>query len=273
VSGYTVKSFREMLSDEKLIHSLTDELEIASFAANIPYKEVMLKPDAHISAETAEAITEKLRKNLPTAYITGRREFYGYEFDVDERVLIPRYETEILVDTAIRLNKIKNPKILDICTGSGCILLSLLKEIEGSFGVGLDISSGALEVAVKNSVKLELKEKTNFIQADAMEGLPFEEKFDIITCNPPYVRADEYEELEPSVLYEPENALVSGATGLEFYKKLMDMTFNLCNKNGVVLFELGAGQAEPLKQFMPDKKISTVKDLQSIERVLLWTNS
>lgn len=272
---HTIASAISHLIKENVTSSRSDVLELVSFYTGVTYEELSTRMNDEVDLETPEFknILQKLSESYPLAYIIGKRHFCGNYFFVDENVLIPRYETEFLVQAAVEKAAVEKPRVLDICTGSGCILLSILDIVQGSTGIGLDISKGALGVAKKNAQNLGLDGSASFIQADALnlEGL-FKEKFDIITCNPPYVSDIEYDSLEKSVLYEPRTALTAGMEGLEFYKKLMDIACDMCNKNGTVLFEIGAGQADFVRLFAGDRKFEFITDFQGIERVALWTN-
>jgi release factor glutamine methyltransferase len=278
-----------------------DALDILSFITGVDYKDLPLIMSNKLERTTlVEDVLQKLSESCPPAYITNRRQFYGREFYVNENVLIPRYETEILVEKAIELAPCKKPRILDLCTGSGCILLSVLSEIEGATGVGVDISYDALNVANKNKQNLGLESRAEFIYGDVLGTLEGLGGFDIVLSNPPYVTHAEYETLEKSVKYEPVQALVAEDEGLAFYKKLMDIVPYLCNKNWIALAEIGAGQSKALSGFFSDftaiskdksssfnDSISASKeqnmyrssgsfehrfyyDLSGIERVLFW---
>ncbi|WP_164885364.1 peptide chain release factor N(5)-glutamine methyltransferase [Geovibrio thiophilus] len=230
-----------------IIPNRADALDILAFIMNAEYERVPLLMSEKVERdERVRAIIEKLRDGVPPAYITNRRHFYGREFYVNENVLIPRYETEILVEKALELAPKRNPRVLDLCTGSGCILLSVLAEMEGATGVGVDISFAALEVARENRRRLGLESRAEFIQGDVLGELGIQGGFDMVLCNPPYVTEQEYETLEKSIMYEPFQALVAADEGLVFYKKLIDIVPDLCNKNWVALAEVGAGQFKAL---------------------------
>jgi release factor glutamine methyltransferase len=269
----TVSSLlREILS---IIPNRADAMDVAAFLLNVEYEQVPLLLSKKISPDekTAEVIS-KLKEGVPPAYITNRRHFYGREFYVNENVLIPRFETEILVEKAVELAPKKNPRVLDLCTGSGCILLSVLAEIEGATGIGVDISPEALAVAKENSKCLSLEDRAEFVQGDVLGELPLDGGFDMVLCNPPYVTEQEYKELEKSVMYEPVQALVAEDEGLVFYKKLIDIVPELCNKNWVALAEIGAGQFNALSSifsgFSAGSEHRFYCDLSGMKRVLFW---
>ena len=187
-------------------------------------------------------ILEKLKTQIPIQYILGTTHFYGSEFMVDENVLIPRPETEELVDWIVKLNsktsKKKNLRILDIGTGSGCIAISLAKNIPNSEVFAIDVSEKALAVAEKNS-KLNTVSVT-FLHKNILETTSLDQKFDIIVSNPPYVRNLEKSEIKPNVLdNEPHLALfVADDDALIFYKKIAELAAANLNPNGQLFFEI-----------------------------------
>ena len=187
-------------------------------------------------------ILEKLKTQIPIQYILGTTHFYGLEFIVDENVLIPRPETEELVDWIVKLNsktsKKKNLRILDIGTGSGCIAISLAKNIPNSEVFAIDVSEKALAVAEKNS-KLNTVSVT-FLHKNILETTSLDQKFDIIVSNPPYVRNLEKAEIKPNVLdNEPHLALfVADDDALIFYKKIAELAAANLNPNGQLFFEI-----------------------------------
>lgn len=258
---------------QQYFRNRSDAVEFASHVSGIPYDKISL----HLSDKIiiTESINSKLRQisdGKPLAYVINNKNFYGLDIYVDESVLIPRPETEILVEKALyAADGRKNLRILDICTGSGCILTALLANLENASGTGIDISEKALQAAAvnleKHNVKAELI-KWDALKTDELnKGL-----FDIITCNPPYLTEAEWDESSKSLKYEPKNALSAGADGLLFYKKLMDMIPNICNKNGVAFFELGAGHYELLSAQGYCGEYQVTKDYQGIKRVISWIN-
>lgn len=222
----------------------------------------------------AEEELARVKSGEPLAYVLNNKNFYGEDFYVDESVLIPRPETELLVEHALDITpEMRKIRILDICTGSGCILTTLLMNLPEAIGVGLDISDDALKTAQINLEKHCVADRATLVQGDALEINTLDlGTFDLITCNPPYLSDDEWEGSDKSLKYEPKIALSSGVDALLFYKKLMDMTPDLCNKNGGVLFEIGMGQYGALIRAGYAEKYHVTKDYQHIERVLSWIN-
>ena len=215
---------------------------------------------------------EKLKSNYPIQYLLGSVNFYGYEFKVDERVLIPRYETEYLVDDTIKLIKehIKEPKIIDLCTGSGCIAISLAKELNTSVDA-LDISLDAINLAKENAVNNNVV--INYINED-IKSFNTNKKYNVIISNPPYVRLDEQVDLETK--YEPQIALFAGDNGLEFYKIILDKSKDLLEDKNIIAFEIGDKQGNSIKEYAlniyPNANIIIKKDLNNLERYVYIIN-
>ncbi len=215
---------------------------------------------------------EKLKNNYPIQYLLGSVNFYGYELKVDERVLIPRYETEYLVDDTIKLIKqyIKEPKIIDLCTGSGCIAISLAKELNTSVDA-LDISLDAINLAKENAVNNNAV--INFINED-IKSFNTNKKYNVIISNPPYVRLDEKVDLETK--YEPQIALFANDNGLEFYKIILDKSKDLLENKNIIAFEIGDKQGNSIKEYAsniyPNANIIIKKDLNNLERYVYIIN-
>ncbi len=209
-------------------------------------------PDMTASDEQLAAFRKILARRLqwePVAYITGRKEFWSFALEVNRAVLIPRPDTEIIVEEALNVYRNFNSlpvRILDIGTGSGAIALALALEIKGAKVVATDISAAALKLAQKNAAALGLQDIIDFRQGNLFE--PVEGLFDIIVSNPPYIAAGDYEELPPGVRsFEPRKALLAGTSGLEFYEKLIAQSAPYLKKNGWLLLEIGAKQDEGVR--------------------------
>lgn len=214
---------------------------------------------------------EKLTKGIPLQHITHRQEFMKMDFFVDENTLIPRPDTEILVEEVIKIAKQKyNPKILDLCTGSGAIAISLKKYVPNSEIIGIDISEKAIEVANKNANKLNVDVK--FIKSDLFERLK-KEKFDIIVSNPPYIKKEEIKKLSKEVQKEPELALDGGIDGLDFYRKITSQAIEYLKTESFLCFEIGYNQKNDVMQIIEDqqnyKNIYCKKDLYGYDRVIV----
>lgn len=208
----------------------------------------------------------------PVQYITNKQEFMGLSFFVDENVLIPQPDTEILVEEAIKYaNQIKeNVEILDMCTGSGCIGVALAKHVKNAKVTLVDISTKALEVAKKNAKENEVKEKVNFIQSDMFENI--KSKFDVIVSNPPYIKTKVINELDLQVQNEPKLALDGGENGLKFYEILISEAPKYLKENGKIFLEIGYDQKKEVEELARNskfyKEIETVKDLANNDRVI-----
>lgn len=226
-------------------------------------------PNRELSAAQAEEYRkciEKRSERIPLQHITGVQEFMGHEFFVNEHVLIPRQDTEILVEHA--LDKVEDgKKVLDMCTGSGCILLSILKRYQVR-GTGADISSEALQVAERNRKHLALPQ-VEWLQSDLFEKI--EEKYDVIVSNPPYIQTKVIEGLQEEVrLHDPYIALDGKEDGLYFYRRIIEDAKAYLEDGGWLLFEIGYDQAEPVTRLMEQAGYSEIhvkKDLSGLDRV------
>ena len=208
-------------------------------------------------------------KHVPLQHITGVQEFMGLEFLVNEHVLVPRQDTEVLVECVLEDLK-SGMHILDMCTGSGCILLSLLKlcGMSNVKGVGVDISEEALKVAKKNAEKLEVNAR--FISSDLFCDV--EGKYDVIVSNPPYIRTSVIEELKEEVkFHDPFIALDGKEDGLYFYRRIVEESPKYLIKGGKLYFEIGHDQGEDVSKLMKDAgfvDVTVKKDLAGLDRVV-----
>lgn len=223
-------------------------------------------------AQTYRKLLEQRAKHIPLQQITHEAYFYGLPFYVNENVLIPRQDTEVLIEEvllAVKNYGIKAPKILDMCTGSGCILLSLLANLPDASGVGADLSEKALEVAQKNGSVLNLNAKwclSNLFSH--ING-----KYDIIVSNPPYIESAVIETLMEEVReHEPRMALDGKEDGLYFYREITKEAKAYLNPKGILAFEIGYNQAEAVSQMLKEEtfeEIKVVKDLAGLDRVVI----
>ena len=211
----------------------------------------------------------------PLAYILGERAFMRNTFKVNKATLVPRPETELLVESLLRiaplLKREGDVKILDIGTGSGAIIVSLLDYLPNAKGVGVDISVDALIVAKENSEKIGVTGRIGFVRSDVFSKLPLEKKFDIIVSNPPYIPAGDIAGLDKDVQQEPRGALDGGADGLDFYRRITAEAMDHMAEEGVLAFEIGIGQAAAVQQLCLDAgfvKTAVRKDYAGIERMV-----
>ena len=237
--------------------------------------------DRELSPEQEKDLKAAVDRRLtrePLQQILGETEFMGLPFIVSNQVLCPRQDTEILVEEVMRYLH-DGYRILDLCTGSGCILLSLLHYSNDIHGIGVDLSENALEVAEKNRLALKLEEKSLFLQGDlfaALEKAPEDmRRFEIITSNPPYIPTADIEDLMPEVRdHEPHLALDGEADGLLFYRRIIPEALKFLCGGGMLFFEIGANQAEAVSGLMKDagyRDVYTLQDLGGHDRVVVGT--
>lgn len=220
---------------------------------------------------------EKRMQGMPVQYIVKHQEFMGLDFFVDEGVLIPRPDTEILIEEILKLSEDREKlNILDIGTGSGAITVSLAKFLKGSKVYSMDISSKAIEIASKNAVNNGVSGRIEFINQDMLEFLdrPFlNNEIDILVSNPPYIPSNVINDLQIEVKkYEPRIALDGGNDGFDFYRAIINNAHKILTKNGILAFEVGHDQAEVIKELMNGaeyKNIKIIKDLAMIDRVVI----
>lgn len=216
----------------------------------------------------------------PIAYIIGNREFMGLDFYVKEGVLIPRPDTETLIEELINLYNIKtdcntdaNLEILDIGTGSGAISISLAKYLKKSHVISVDISDIALEIATQNAISNDVENQIDFIKSDLFSNIPKQKKFDLIVSNPPYIPKKDIWGLDRQVKdFEPYNALEGGEDGLDFYRKITKEAPEFLKDKGILAYEVGHNQSSNVSKIMEQNgftDIYTKCDLQGFERVVI----
>lgn len=214
---------------------------------------------------------EKIKKGYPLQYITHYQEFMGIKFEVNENVLIPQPDTEVLVEKTIKIvqkcypkEDNRNIKILDLCTGSGAIAISLKKYLPSVQVFASDISKKALEIAKTNAKKNDVQIK--LIESNMFENI--NEKFDIVVSNPPYIKTDEITKLSNQVQNEPRLALDGGKDGLDFYRIIQKNIKNYLYENGMLLMEIGYDQGQAVASMFKNSKL--VKDYAGKNRVIMW---
>jgi len=239
--------------------------------------ELYLSFDKPLNEDETNLYRELIRRRgttEPLQYILGSVEFYGLEFHVTRDVLIPRPETEILVEKIIEsFDKNSHLKILDIGTGSGNIAISLAKNFDNAEVTGIDVSGEALTIAKENSRINDVNGKVKFGILDVLnQNITPEVKYDVIVSNPPYVSVKEYPELRPELnVYEPRIALTDENDGLNFYRVISEKSKKILKKEGQMFFEIGQGQSEEIKNILERNKFSDIKifkDYSDIERVI-----
>ena len=219
--------------------------------------------------EEYQILIEQRGKHIPLQQLTKEAYFYGMKFFVNENVLIPRQDTEVLVEQVLSLSKGKeNLKLLDMCTGSGCILLALLANLKQASGTGVDLSEKALEVAQRNSKELGIE--VSWVQSDLFDKVSG--SYDIIVSNPPYIETSVIEGLMDEVkLYEPRMALDGTEDGLFFYREITMQAGKYLKNNGILAFEIGYNQGKAVSEFMKEngyKEVQVLQDLAGLDRVV-----
>lgn len=216
--------------------------------------------------EEYEVLIEKRASHIPVQHLTGVQDFMGFTFKVNEHVLIPRQDTEVLVEEVLKVSKGK--KVLDMCTGSGCIVISLAKLGQLESATAVDISTEALKVARENAASLEAE--ISFVESDLFEKV--EGLYDIIVSNPPYIESEEVDKLAPEVKdHEPRLALDGTEDGLYFYRKIIEEADKYLTENGAIFFEIGYNQGEAVSELLRAKgyqDIKVIKDLPGLDRVV-----
>ncbi|MBR6627877.1 MAG: peptide chain release factor N(5)-glutamine methyltransferase [Lachnospiraceae bacterium] len=268
---------QEALTAAGIEEAPLDARLLLEYVCGTSRNDLLVHGDREVSEDNRkryEEIISKRAMRIPLQHITGVQEFMGLEFRVSDKVLIPRQDTEILVEEVLR-ELHDGMRILDMCTGSGCILLSLLHYSNGCEGIGVDISGEALQVAEQNAEALLNGRETDyrFIQGDLFEAV--DGKFDIIVSNPPYIPSQVIPTLMPEVQqYEPMLALDGSGDGLFFYRKIAEESGKYLNKGGGIYFEIGHDQAECVSNILAAAgftEIETVKDYAGLDRVVYAT--
>lgn len=240
-------------------------------------REVMLAEPARVLANGERRLVGKLvarrAAREPAAYILGNREFWSLPFTVTRDTLIPRPDSETVVEAALAVfaDGEAPGRLLDLGTGSGCLLLALLSELPDAHGLGVDISAPALDVARTNAAQLGLGDRAEFWEGNWGQGL--NDEFDLIVANPPYIGDHEAVELEPEIIgFEPATALFCGADALTCYRDMAPDILRLLAINGIAIVEIGAGQAAGVSAIMADAGLmegGRRRDLAGIERCIL----
>ena len=265
------------LAEEGIEEFSLDAWYLLEYVTGVSKAMYFAEPERAVSEENADRYIDCIRRraaHIPLQHITGEQEFMGYPFHVNEHVLIPRQDTEILVEEAIRVMRPKM-KVLDMCTGSGCIVLSILKMCREKYymtdlqGIGADVSEEALKVARENGRRLGVP--VTWIQSDLFAKTPEEEKYDMIVSNPPYIETAVIDTLQEEVrLHDPYIALDGKEDGLYFYRRIISEAGKYLKTQGKLMFEIGCDQAEAVEELMKNagyEQITVKKDLAGLDRV------
>ena len=261
-----------------------EKISTPKLKARLLLQYVLKKPRQYLIVYDNQKLTDKeeeeylkyielLTQGEPIEHITHQKEFMKLNFYVDENVLIPRPDTEVLVEEVMKIaKKIKAKKILDLCTGSGAIAVSLAKYLENTQLTALDISGKALDIAIANAKNNHVQDKITFVESNLFENLG-QEKYDMIVSNPPYIRRKEIEALDKEVRKEPRLALDGGEDGLEFYRRIIDEGYAYLKYGGYICLEIGYDQKEEVMQLIEAKKQYSgtycKKDLYDNDRVIV----
>lgn len=270
-----VKYYEILMQGEKalegLVEAKVDAFLLFSEAFHMSRAQYLMRRNEEITSDTQQYRDwlEQRKRRIPLQYILNSASFMGYDFYVNENVLIPRQDTEVLVEQALNtIKEYKNPKVLDMCTGSGCIAISIAL-LSNAQVTAVDISDKALEVAAYNCKKLSCT-NVDLIQSNLFDKI--ENKFEMITSNPPYIPTKVIEGLEPEVKdFEPMLALDGSEDGLEFYRRLAIESKNYLVQGGSLLMEIGCEQANDVMHLLEVNgysEISVIKDLANLDRVV-----
>lgn len=276
---------RECLSAAKVPDAGTDARLLLEWCCGTDRNTLLSHGGREVSAVEYDQYREALKQRasrLPLQYITGEQDFMGLTFRVNAHVLVPRPDTEILVEEAMR-NLHDGMRILDVCTGSGCILLSLLRYSNDCSGVGVDLSPEALQVARENAARIMGANpedgRISFLQGDLFQALPQKEKFDMIVSNPPYIKTGVIDTLMPEVRdFEPRLALDGGEDGLLFYREIIRQAGVYLYSGGMLLLEIGYDQGEAVSGLMESAgymQVEIYKDYAGNDRVVegIWQDN
>jgi release factor glutamine methyltransferase len=264
-----------ILQENEIAEPRREANSLLTFALEKDKTFLIAYPEYRLSAEEETRFLQLLPRRAarePLQYITGRQEFYGLDFEVSPDVLIPRPETEIIVENAIEiLRRKENARFCEIGTGSGCISISILNDLKMARAVGVDISEKALRIAQKNAEKHEVSRRIDLKISDLFASVKGEE-FDLIVSNPPYISAEDFEALQPEVKkFEPRNALTDERDGFSVIEKIILHSPKFLKPGGFLLMEIGFDQAKKTREmFSPEiwQAFEILPDLQGIPRTV-----
>ena len=256
----------KLLSDAGVENPAHDARELFRHVGKMRTEELISR---HAECKLPELVSavERRCKREPLQYIIGEVEFYREKYRVTPDCLIPRQETELLVDYAVK-HLPDGCRFIDLCTGSGCIAISTVKNTKHTHAAAVDISDGALSVARYNSDTIGVSDRIDFIKKDALAGA-LEGEFFAVLSNPPYVTEAAYKELQPEIYFEPKIAFVGEEDGLVFYRKILEIYKNAVDTRGFFLFEIGYDQAKDLIEIARSHKVSCeiIKDYSGNDRI------
>ncbi len=249
-----IKIGSDLLKKKRIQSHILDSELLLSKTLNKPREEILVNLDQQINKRNFVIFKKYLQRrfnNEPVAYILGEKEFWSKKFQINKDTLIPRPETELMVEEILKINKKRKISILDIGTGSGCIILSLLNVLKDSYGTGIDISKKALFIAKKNAIKHNLINRVKF------KNVSFESyvsnKYDLIVSNPPYIKKNDIKYLTEDIKkFEPRMALDGGNDGLDLIKKVIYKSKKILKLKGILALEIGNGQVKKVSKILFD---------------------
>lgn len=274
----------QLLMNAGIEEARLDAWLLLEYTADISRAWYYAHPEAEVNEEIVSeylSLCQKRAEHIPLQHLTHQACFMGYDFYVDERVLVPRQDTEVLAEEALQqLRNIRNPRILDMCTGSGCLLLSLLMEIPDATGIGVDISEAALAVAERNRKNLELEKRAVLVQSDTFSGDYFQKnsgnislEYDMLISNPPYIPTEDIGKLMEEVrFHDPVLALDGREDGLYFYRRITEQAGKYLKPGGWLMYEIGCEQGADVSAIMQGEgfaEVAVKKDLAGLDRVVI----
>lgn len=264
---------KKYLSSENIDTAVLDAQLLLMYVLNLSRVQILAHKELKIDYDKQSQYINLLKQRAnrkPIQYIIGKKEFMSLEFEVNDKTLIPRNDTEILVETI--LNNYNIEYIMDMGTGTGCIAISLLYYNKNMKAVVVDINEEILNLARINAIKHRVQDRIEFIKSDLFESVP-NYKFDAIVSNPPYIPSDEIVNLMADVKdYEPKSALDGGYDGLDFYRKITSKAMHFIKENGFIFYEIGYNQTQEVSQIMIENGLENIKiinDLASLPRVIV----
>ena len=274
----------QLLMNAGIEEARLDAWLLLEYTADISRAWYYAHPESEVNEEIVSeylSLCQKRAEHIPLQHLTHQACFMGYDFYVDERVLVPRQDTEVLAEEALhQLRNIRNPRILDMCTGSGCLLLSLLMELPDATGTGVDISEAALAVAERNRKNLELEKRAVLVQSDTFSGDYFQKnsgnislEYDMLISNPPYIPTEDIGKLMEEVrFHDPVLALDGREDGLYFYRRITEQAGKYLKPGGWLMYEIGCEQGADVSAIMQGEgftEVTVKKDLAGLDRVVI----
>lgn len=274
----------QLLMNAGIEEARLDAWLLLEYTADISRAWYYAHPESEVNEEIVSeylSLCQKRAEHIPLQHLTHQACFMGYDFYVDERVLVPRQDTEVLAEEALhQLRNMRNPRILDMCTGSGCLLLSLLMELPDAIGTGVDISEAALAVAERNRKNLELEKRAVLVQSDTFSGDYFQKnsgnislEYDMLISNPPYILTEDIGKLMEEVrFHDPVLALDGREDGLYFYRRITEQAGKYLKPGGWLMYEIGCEQGTDVSAIMQGEgftEVTVKKDLAGLDRVVI----